>query len=67
MLDRPHDPARGDDSTYEEDKTEAAEADHHLRLSALCDTEDNRSAQGEEQHGGEVSEHGLGSFPSVGQ
>ena len=54
MLDQPHHPTRRDGATDEEGETEGAEADHHARLGALRDAEDDGSEEGEEEDGPEV-------------
>jgi hypothetical protein len=54
VLDEPHDPACGDGAADEEDEAEGSEADHHARVGALGDAEDDRGEEGEEEDGSEV-------------
>ncbi len=57
VLDEVHAPAGYDDGADEEDEAEGSEADHHFGGGALGDAEDDRDAEGEEEHGGEVRQH----------
>ncbi len=63
MLDEPHQPARGDGSADEEGEAEGAEAQHHRRLGALGDAEDDRREEREEQDAGEVGDGQEGFLP----
>src|SRR6202000_1364608 len=54
VLDQPHDPAGRDCATDEEDEAEGSEADHHARLRALGDAEDDRGEEREEKDCSEV-------------
>jgi len=49
VLDEPHNPAGGDGATDEENEAERAEADHHAWVGTLCDTEDDRGEEREEE------------------
>ena len=54
VFDEPHDPACDDGAADEEGEAEGAEANHHARVGALGDAEDDRGEEREEEHGPEV-------------